>query len=98
MRQHFPMVVEALGYDEYNIYGVSYGTLVAQHLVRGYPEGIRSVALNAVMTPGSRMSMSVFRRVPNAISKSSLIAARRIQPVRSIILTWKQYSWDLLKL
>jgi pimeloyl-ACP methyl ester carboxylesterase len=55
----FPMVVEALGYDKYNIYGVSYGTLVAQHLVRDYPEGIRSVALNAVMTLDRNVNVGI---------------------------------------
>lgn len=43
-----PMVVKALGYDEYNFYGVSYGTLLAFHLMRDYPEGLRSVVVDAI--------------------------------------------------
>lgn len=39
---------EALGYDEYNLYGVSYGSLLAQHVMRDHPEGLRSVILDAV--------------------------------------------------
>lgn len=38
----------ALGYDEINLYGVSYGTLLGQHIMANYPEGIRSVILDAV--------------------------------------------------
>lgn len=38
----------ALGYDEINLYGVSYGTLLAQHVMANYPEGVRSVILDAV--------------------------------------------------
>jgi pimeloyl-ACP methyl ester carboxylesterase len=41
-------LVAALGYDEVNIYGGSYGSLLAQAVVRDYPEGIRSVAMNSV--------------------------------------------------
>ncbi|MEZ4516940.1 MAG: alpha/beta fold hydrolase [Chloroflexota bacterium] len=39
---------EALGYDEYNFYGVSYGTLLGLHLMREHPEGLRSVILDSV--------------------------------------------------
>jgi pimeloyl-ACP methyl ester carboxylesterase len=38
----------ALGVKEWNVYGVSYGTLLAQHLMRDHPEGIRSVVLDSV--------------------------------------------------
>ncbi|MBZ0307069.1 MAG: alpha/beta hydrolase, partial [Anaerolineae bacterium] len=44
-----PMVVKALGYDEYNFYGVSYGSLLAFHLIRDYPEGLRSVIVDAIV-------------------------------------------------
>lgn len=39
----------ALGYDQVNLYGGSYGTLLAQATMRDYPEGIRSVAINSVL-------------------------------------------------
>lgn len=39
----------ALGYDQINLYGGSYGTLLAQAVMRDYPEGIRSVAMNSVL-------------------------------------------------
>jgi pimeloyl-ACP methyl ester carboxylesterase len=44
-----PLIAEALGYDEYNFYGVSYGTLLALHLMRDHPDGLRSVILDSVV-------------------------------------------------
>ena len=37
----------ALGYEEWNVYGISYGTRLAQTLVRDYPQGVRSVILDS---------------------------------------------------
>ncbi len=37
----------ALGYDQWNVFGISYGTRLAQTLVRDYPQGIRSVILDS---------------------------------------------------
>ncbi|MGY2078626.1 alpha/beta hydrolase [Modestobacter sp. SYSU DS0657] len=37
----------ALGHEEWNLYGISYGTRLAQTAVRDTPEGIRSVVLDA---------------------------------------------------
>jgi pimeloyl-ACP methyl ester carboxylesterase len=38
-----------LGYDAWNVYGVSYGSYLAQTLMRDHPEGIRSVVLDSVL-------------------------------------------------
>lgn len=38
----------ALGYEEWNLYGLSYGTRLAQTIMRDYSEGIRSVILDSV--------------------------------------------------
>lgn len=42
---------QALGYDQINLYGVSYGTLLAFHVMRDYAHGLRSVILDAVVPP-----------------------------------------------
>lgn len=42
-------IAKALGYDAYNFYGVSYGTLLGLHLMRQNPEGLRSVILDSVV-------------------------------------------------
>lgn len=44
-------VRQALGYDQINLYGVSYGTLLALHTMRLHPEGLRSVILDSVVPP-----------------------------------------------
>jgi len=42
---------EALGYSSLNLYGVSYGTRVAQHYSRRYPGKTRSIILDGVVPP-----------------------------------------------
>jgi pimeloyl-ACP methyl ester carboxylesterase len=44
-------VREALGYQKINLYGVSYGTRVAQHYLRRFPERTRSLVLDGVVSP-----------------------------------------------
>lgn len=39
----------ALGYERLNLYGISYGTRVAQHYLRRYPERVRTLALDGVV-------------------------------------------------
>lgn len=39
----------ALGYAHINLYGISYGTRVAQHYVRRYPKQVRAVVLDGVV-------------------------------------------------
>lgn len=41
----------ALGYSEWNLYGISYGTRLALTVMRDYPEGVRSVVLDSVYPP-----------------------------------------------
>jgi pimeloyl-ACP methyl ester carboxylesterase len=38
---------EALGYEKWNLYGISYGTRLAQTVMRDHPDGIRSVILDS---------------------------------------------------
>jgi pimeloyl-ACP methyl ester carboxylesterase len=42
----------ALGYDRINLYGVSYGTRVAQHYLRRFPDRVRAVILDGVVPMG----------------------------------------------
>ncbi len=45
---------QALGYGPINVYGVSYGSQLAQHFMRAYPASLRAVILDAVVpTQGS---------------------------------------------
>lgn len=42
-------VADTLGYDEINFYGVSYGTMLGQHLLRDYENRIRSIIFDSVV-------------------------------------------------
>jgi pimeloyl-ACP methyl ester carboxylesterase len=44
-------VRQTLGYQQINLYGVSYGTRVAQHYLRRYPQHTRSLILDGVVPP-----------------------------------------------
>jgi pimeloyl-ACP methyl ester carboxylesterase len=41
----------ALGYEQINLWGISYGTRLALTIMRDYPDGIRSVVIDSVYTP-----------------------------------------------
>lgn len=41
----------ALGYEQANYYGTSYGTRLGLTLIRDYPEGVRSIILDSVYPP-----------------------------------------------
>ncbi len=41
-----------LGYEQLNVYGVSYGTRVALHYARRYPQRVRSLIIDGVVPPG----------------------------------------------
>jgi len=49
----------ALGYERINLYGGSYGTRVAQHYARRYPERTRSVVLDSVVDPTHALGASM---------------------------------------
>lgn len=47
-------LMRTLGYADYNIYGVSYGTTLGLEVMRSAPEGVRSVVLDSVSPPHTR--------------------------------------------
>ena len=46
-----PAVMSALGYDMYNIYGISYGTKLTMEILRQDPPGIRSAVIDGNAPP-----------------------------------------------
>ncbi|NJL49949.1 MAG: alpha/beta hydrolase [Leptolyngbyaceae cyanobacterium SM2_5_2] len=42
-------LIDTLGYDQVNLYGVSYGTTLVQHIMRLYPNRIRSIILDGIV-------------------------------------------------
>jgi len=49
----------ALDYDPVNLWGTSYGTRLALEVMRDYPEGLRSVVLDAVYPPDVDLYMEI---------------------------------------
>lgn len=78
-----PLVVRALGYDEYNFYGVSYGTMLAQHLMQHHPDNLRSVILDSAvpletnfLTQAAQSADRSFRRLFDACAADPYCAER----------------------
>lgn len=44
-------LMSALGYPEYNLYGISYGTRLALEVLRTAPEGVRATVIDGVAPP-----------------------------------------------
>lgn len=49
--QDLENVRQSLGISQWNIYGISYGTRVALHYLRRYPDAVRTLTLDAVVPP-----------------------------------------------
>ncbi len=56
----FDLVLRALGYETYNLLGVSYGSVLSQHILRDYGEHVRSVILDSVVP----LDSSYITRIP----------------------------------
>jgi pimeloyl-ACP methyl ester carboxylesterase len=50
----------ALGYKEFNLYGISYGTRLALTVMRDFPDGIRSVILDSTVP----LQVDLYGRIP----------------------------------
>jgi len=60
----------ALGYERFNLYGISYGTRVAQHFARRYPESTRSVILDGVLPPQMALGPAIATEAQNALDRT----------------------------
>lgn len=54
-------IITALGLNSYNVWGGSYGSSVAQALLRDHPERIRSVVITAVQPPSADLQADIPR-------------------------------------
>jgi len=59
----------ALGYPALNLYGVSYGTRVAQHFARRYPGSTRSVIIDGVVPPQLSLGPEIATESQKAVDK-----------------------------
>ena len=62
-------VRQALGYPTLNVYGISYGTRVAQHFARRYPESTRSIVLDGVVPPQLSLGPEIATESQKAVDR-----------------------------
>ena len=60
---------QALGYEEWNLYGISYGTRLALTAMRDHPEGIRSVVLDSAYPLQVDLPTSLLSNADRAFSQ-----------------------------
>lgn len=58
------MIMKSLGYEQFNLFGSSAGTLLAQHVIRDFPHQVRCAILNASVPIGANFGRDM---VPEAI-------------------------------
>ena len=66
----------ALGFEQIDLYGVSYGTRVAEHYMRRYPSHVHAVILDGVTYPEQMIGLQTPQDGENALN---LIMARCLQ-------------------
>ncbi len=59
----------ALGYEKINLYGVSYGTLVALEYLRRFPQDVRTLALAGVSTPAAQLPLQFAQGTERAMKR-----------------------------
>lgn len=60
-------VRQQLGISQWNMYGISYGTRVALHYLRRYPQSIRTLVLDAVVPPDVALGPDIARLSQRAL-------------------------------
>lgn len=58
----------ALGYENVNLWGISYGTRLALTMMRDYPEGIRSVVIDSVAPPDINLFVALPQNIDHAFN------------------------------
>ena len=84
----------ALGYSTLNLYGISYGTRVAQHYMRRYPDRVRTAILDGVVPAevalGPDVAIEAQRAIDSTLQRCARDAAcaravsRHLRAVRSV--------------
>jgi len=65
--QDLESIRQKLGVEQWNIYGVSYGTRVALHYLRRFPDHVRTMTLDAVVPPGTALGPGIAIDAENAL-------------------------------
>ena len=69
MAADIDLVLTQLGYDQFNLFGTSAGTMVAQEVMRGYPERLRAVVLNAAVPNGAALFQQMFVNAASSLRR-----------------------------
>jgi pimeloyl-ACP methyl ester carboxylesterase len=72
----------ALGYDKVNLYGISYGTRVAQHYMRRYPGRVRTAILDGVVPTEVALGPDIAIEAQHAIDSALHRCARDTECAR----------------
>jgi len=67
--QDLDRVRAALGYERIDLYGVSYGTRVAQHYLRRFPRHVRAVVLDGAVPPQEALGASAALDAEDALER-----------------------------
>jgi pimeloyl-ACP methyl ester carboxylesterase len=86
---------QALGYDEINLYGVSYGTLLAQHYMKSFPGSLRSVILDGVLPPQTNFILGSAKTMDQSFSRL-FEACRQSEACNSQYPDLEQVFFDLV--
>ena len=62
-------VRQAIGFEQWNVWGGSYGTRVAQHYLRRYPQHTRTVVLDAVAPPPLNLGPDIALESQRAVNQ-----------------------------
>ena len=90
----------ALGLDEWNVWGHSYGTAVTQELLRSHPEGVRAVVLDSVLpldvgngpAENTRLADDAFQRIFDGCAADPSCAAgfpAQEADFRALVAEWE---------
>jgi pimeloyl-ACP methyl ester carboxylesterase len=60
-------IAEQFGHDQIDLYGVSYGSLLAQHVTRLKPELVRSLVIDGIVPPNESVDARVYESRHNAL-------------------------------
>lgn len=62
-------ILATLGYEQFNLFGTSAGTLVAQMVMRNHPDRLRAVILNAAVPEGSALFENMMGNAARSLSE-----------------------------
>ena len=60
---------QALGYQQWSIYGVSYGTRVAMQYLRQFPDSVRSIVIDGVVPPDEVLGANIAMHSETALQQ-----------------------------